>query len=233
MSLTSDMEFSHHGTYDEKIVVSAAVNQPAGRHMTRTSTTEIGHNNEQLVPHPTIDGLIRSGENHLLVEGSITVEWDLVDDFTDQQRSNYGSWYTSNDEGMPDTVGTTLTYDSTTNKLTAVYTCEFSQTFWRQIPAKWAPKSNSAKMVLGDNSSIMCFLRIDGEPDEWTVKYKDVPSGTTSTIDKAGTTCYVIFSKDVTKDGVTLNAFQAYSMTSSSFDVSASDNTKVVRLHRD
>jgi hypothetical protein len=91
MSLTSDIEFSHHGNYDEKISVSAAVNQPAGRHMTRTSTTEIGHNNEQLVPHPTIDGLIRSGENHLLVEGSITVEWDLVDDFTDQQRSNFGS----------------------------------------------------------------------------------------------------------------------------------------------
>lgn len=233
MSLTSDMEFSHHGTYDEKIAVSAAVNQPAGRHMTRTSITEIGHNNEQLVPHPTIDGLIRSGENHLLVEGSITIEWDLVDDFTDQQRSNFGSWFTSNDEGMQDTVGTTLAYDSITNKLTAVYTCEFSQTSWRQIPGKWAPKSDSAKMILGDNSSIMCFLRIDGEPDEWTVKYKDVPSGTTSTIDKAGTICYVIFSKDVTKDGVTLNAFQAYSMTSSSFDVSASDNTKVVRLHRD
>ena len=65
------------------------------------------------------------------------------------------------------------------------------------------------------------------------MKYKDVPRGTTSTIAKAGTICYVIFSKDVTKDGVTLNAFQAYSMTSSSFDVSASDNTKVVRLHRD
>ena len=233
MTLASDIDFSHHGNYDGKIAVSAAVNQPAGRHMTRTSTTEIGHNNEQLVPHPTIDGLIRSGENHLLVEGSITVEWDLVDDFTDQQRSNFGSWYTSNDEGMPDTVGTNLTYDSTTNKLTAVYTCEFSQTSWRQLPAKWSPNSNSAKMVLGDNSSIMCFLRIDGEPEAWTVKYKDVLSGTTSTIDKAGTTCYVIFSKEVTKDGVTLNAFQAYSMVSSSMDISASNNTKVVRLHRD
>ena len=88
-------------------------------------------------------------------------------------------------------------------------------------------------MTLGDNSSIMCFLRVDGEPDEWTVKYKDVLSGTTATIDKAGTTCYVIFPKDVTKDGVTLNAFQAYSMTSSSFNISASNNTKVVRLHRD
>jgi hypothetical protein len=88
-------------------------------------------------------------------------------------------------------------------------------------------------MVLDDNSSIMCFLRIDGEPEAWTVKYKDVLSGTTSTIDKAGTTCYVIFSKDVTKDGVTLNAFQAYSVTSSSFDISATNNTKVVRLHRD
>lgn len=233
MSLTSDIEFSHHGHYDEKIVVSAAVNQPAGRHMTRTSTTEIGHNNEQLVPHPTIDGLIRSGENHLLTEGSITVEWDLVDDFSAQQRANFESWYASNDDGIPDTVGTTLTYDSATNTYTALYTCEFSHTSWRQLPAKWAPKSETAKMTLGDNSSLMCFLRIDGEPDAWTVQYKDIPSGTTSTIDKAGTTCYVIFSKDVVKDGVTLNAFQAYSVTSSSFDISAANDTKVVRLHRD
>ena len=119
MSLTSDIEFSHHGTYDEKIAVSAAVNQPAGRHMTRTSMTEIGHNDGQVVPHPTIDGLIRSGENHLLTEGSVSLSWELNESVTDAQRANFEAWVASNDEGMRDTAGSTLTYGSTTN----TYTC--------------------------------------------------------------------------------------------------------------
>lgn len=233
MTITTDIEFSHHGSYDEKISVSAATNQPAGRHMTRTSVTEIGHNDEQVVPHPTIDGLIRSGENHLLTEGSITLEWELSDDVTAQQRSNFESWFASNDEGMRDSSESTLTYDSTNNRYTINYTCEFGNTSWRQLPCKWSPQSVTGKITLGADSSLLCFLRIDGEPDAWTVRIKDVPSGTTSTIDKAGNICYVIFSKDVTKDGVTLNAFQAYSVTSSSFDISAANDTKIVRLHRD
>ena len=232
MSLTSDIEFSHHGNYDEKISVSAAVNQPAGRHMTRTSMTEIGHNDGQVVPHPTIDGLIRSGENHLLTEGSVSLSWELNESVTDAQRANFESWVASNDEGMRDSAGSTLTYDSTNNRYTLTYTCEFGNTSWRQLPCKWSPQSDTAALTLGADSSLMCFFRIDGEPEEWTVRIKDAPSGTTSTIDKAGNTCYVIFSKDVTKDGVTLNAFQAYSVTSSSFDISSANDTKIVRLHR-
>ena len=233
MTITTDIEFSHHGSYDEKISVSAATNQPAGRHMTRTSMTEIGHNDEQIVFHPTIDGLIRSGENHLLIEGSISCWWDLNESVTDTQRASFEAWVASNDEGMRDTTGSTLTYDSTNNRYTMNYTCEFGNTNWRQLPCKWALQSDTAGFDLGANSSLLCFLRIDGEPEEWTVRIKDAPSGTTSTIDKAGNICYVIFSKDVTKDGVTLNAFQAYSVTSSSFDISAANDTKIVRLHRD
>ena len=232
MTLTTDMDFSIHENYDEKILVSAAINQPAGRHMTRTSVTEIGHNDEQVVPHPTIDGLIRGGEHHLLIEGSISCWWELNESVTDAQRANFEAWVASNDEGMRDSAGSTLTYDSTNNRYTLAYTCEFGNTNWRQLPCKWSPQSDTAGFTLGADSSLMCFFRIDGEPEEWTVRVKDAPSGTTSTIDKAGNTCYVIFSKDVTKDGVTLNAFQAYSVTSSSFDISAANDTKIVRLHR-
>jgi hypothetical protein len=232
MSLTTDINFTLGGQYDGRISVAAAVNQPADVYMTRTSVTEIGHNDEQVVPHPTIDGLIRSGENHLLIEGSINCWWDLNESVTDTQRANFEAWFASNDEGTRDSTGSTLTYDSTNNRYTMNYTCEFGNTSWRQLPCKWSPQSDTAGLTLGANSSLLCFLRIDGEPDAWTVRIKDAPSGTTSTIDKAGNICYVIFSKDVTKDGVTLNAFQAYSVTSSSFDISAANDTKIVRLHR-
>lgn len=233
MTVTSDIDFTINGVYEGRIAIAAAVDQPAGRYMARTSITEVSHSDEQPTPHPTIDGLFLSGQNYLLTEGSITAEWDLTDDYTAQQRANYEAWFESNDEGARDLIGGAYTYDSVNNKYTVTYTCEFGNTNWRQLPLKWGPKADSGRFILGSGSSIVCFLRIDGEPDAWTVRVKDIPNGTTSTIDKAGATCYVIFSKDVTKDGTTLNAFQAYKISSASFDVSATNDTKVIRLHRD
>ena len=233
MTISSDIVFSIGETYDDKIMVSAAVNQPAGAYIARSAISDIPHNNGVLVPHPTIDGLIRSGENYFLTEGSWTLEYDCIDGYTAEQRANFEAWFASNDEGMRDNREGTLTYDSTNNRYTMNYTCEFGSTSWRQVPIKWAPHPTSAKFTLGENSTVLCILRIDNDPDAWTFRYKDIPSDTTSTIDIAGTTCYVIFSKDVTKDGTTLNAFQAYKLNSASFDISAANDTKVFRFYRD
>lgn len=233
MTGSTNMDFTISGYYDKKLFMSAAVNQPAGRYMERDTVTSINHNNDEIVRHPTIDGLIRSGESQLLTEGSITIEFNLVDGFTAQQRANFETWLESNDEGMRDITGGTLTHDSENNKLVVTYTCEFGNTNWRQLPIKWIPESSTARLTLGANSSLACFLRIDDDPDAWTVRVKDIPSGATSTIDKAGETCYVAFSTDVTKDGTALTAYKFYKMTSSSFDVSAANDTKVMRVHRD
>ena len=231
MTVSSDIVFSINNTYDDKLMVSAAVDQPAGSYIARSAISDIPHNNGLLVPHPTIEGLIRSGENHFLTEGSWTHEYDCIDGYTAEQRANFEAWVASNDEGVRDQTGSTVTYDSVNNKYTVAYTCEFGSTSWRQIPTKWAPHPTAAKFTLGENSTVLCVLRIDDDPYAWTLQYKDIPSGTTSTIDKAGTTCYVIFSKDVTKDGTTLNAFQAYTLDSASFDVNAANDTKVFRFY--
>ena len=70
MTVSSDILFSINNTYDDKLMVSAAVDQPAGSYIARSAISDIPHNNGLLVPHPTIEGLIRSGENHYLTEGS-------------------------------------------------------------------------------------------------------------------------------------------------------------------
>ena len=234
MTLSTDLNFTNSGAYDDRIQVAAAVDQPSGRHMTRTAISDIVHNDGSEVSHPTIAGLIKSGENHLLVKGACTIEYDLHSSVTAQHRANYEAWVASNDEGMADTVGSTVTYDSTNNKYDITYTVEFGAADWRQLPGLYSPKSDSAKIATaGASSTLLCFTRIDGEPNEWTIQYRDVGAGVTSSLAKAGTHCYMIFSEDVTKGSQTLDAFVAYKITSSSIDITATNNTKVVRLYRD
>lgn len=234
MTVSTDLGFSNHGLYDDRIQVSVAIDQPDGRHMTRTAISDIVHNDGSEVPHPTIAGLIKSGENHLLVKGACTIEYELHSSVTAQHRANYEAWVASNDEGVRDTTGSTVTYDSANNKYDIAYTVEFSTTDWRQLPGLYGPKADTSKLAMsGASSTLLCFTRMDGEPDEWTVQYRDIGTGVTASLAKAGTHCYMIFSEDVTKGSQTLDAFVAYKITSSSIDITATNNTKVVRLYRD
>ena len=234
MTISTDLTFSNHGTYDDRIAIAVAVDQPSGRHMTRTAISDIVHNDSAEVAHPTIAGLIRSGENHILVEGSCECTFNLHSSVTAQHRTNYENWLSSNDESMQDSIGSTITYDSDDNTYTLAYTVEFGQPNWRQLPTLWTPKSDTAKVTFtGSNNTLLCFTRIDGEPGEWTIQYRDVGAGVTASLPKAGTHCYMIFSEDVTKGSQTLDAFVAYKITSSSIDITATNNTKVIRLYRD
>lgn len=233
MSVEINFAFTSHAEVDDKLRLAIGENLAANSYMGRTNLADVPHNGEQYVGHPTIDGLYRSGENYLLTEGSIALVYTLDGMCNAQQRANFLAWTQSNDDGAVDITGATYTYDADADTMTMLYTVEYGTLTWSRLPCLYGPKSSGARMTFDQGSTLACFLRIDGEPEEWTVRYRDIPANTTAVIDKTNTNTYVFFTKPVTKDGTQLNKHQFYKVTSSSITVSASEDCKVVRLSRD
>lgn len=219
------IDFSDLKVYDNKVTLNYAENIPEGRYWLREGIEELPHNDEQKVLHPEHDWLMRSGENNMMTEGSVTITWDL-DDISTYPIGNFIEYV------YADTTGNVITIEGNTIKLVA--TTSFDILEWSDLPAKWTPSSaTNAKMTFHEGAELACFLRIDEEPNEWTVKYRDIPEDTTLTLEKEGNICYMFFSKEVTKGDVTLNKYQFYKITSNDITIHAPENTKVVRLHRD
>lgn len=227
MTVTTNMTFTSKGNADNRITLSVAESTQSGAYMNSSSNAEIPHNDGITVSHPTISGLQRSGENHILTSGTITVVWTLAENITSQQITNYTTWLASD---MPTA---TITHDSTENTITMVYTAEYGQTSFKSLPVSYSPLRTNAKMTFSTGSDFACFLRTDGSPDSWTVDYRDIAASGSATIDKEGTHCYVFFSEAVTVGSNTRNAYELYKITSSSITASATTACKVIRLYRD
>ena len=225
MGIESDIKFSSNENTDDTLLVSAAFDIHEGGFMSRDSVLEIGHNGGDIIYHPTISGLIRSGENHLMTKGRIRIVYDLHDSVTAEQIQNYITYITA------DQPNARAIHEPVSKSIHVFYNISYTQDSFRELPAKYAPLSDKSKMMFTEGSDLICFLRIDGEPEAWTVEYRDITDK--ATINKQGGLCYVIFSTAVSIDGKLLVPAKAYKVTSNTLDVTVSENTKVVRMYRD
>lgn len=225
MAIQTDIKFDSSENTDNTLLVTAAFNIQEGGYMSRDSVLEIGHNNGEVVYHPTISGLIRSGENHLMTKGRIQIVYNLHDSVTAEQIQNYITYITA------DQPNARATHEPVSNSIHVFYDISYTQDSFRELPAKYAPLSDKSKMMFSEGSDLICFLRIDDEPEAWTVEYRDITD--TATINKQGGLCYVIFSTSVSVGGKLLVPAKAYKVTSDTLDVTVSENTKVVKMYRD
>ena len=225
MTIQSDINFGPNKNTDNKLLVSAAFNIHESGYMSRDSALEIGHNNGEIVYHPTISGLIRSGENHLLTKGRIRIIYDLHDSVTPEHIENYITYITA------DQPNVRAIHEPVSNSIHVFYNISYTQDTFRELPTKYAPLSDKSKFMVSEGSDMFCFLRIDNEPEAWTVEYRDITNN--ATINKQGGLCYVIFSTAVSVNGNLLVPAKAYKVTSDTLEVTVSENTKVVRMYRD
>jgi hypothetical protein len=223
--IQTDIKFGPNENTDNKLLVSAAFNIHEGGYMSRDDILEIGHNDGEIVYHPTSSGLIRSGENHLLTKGNIQLVYNLNNSLTEEQIQNYIT-YVYNDEPNASVV-----YDSENNLINLFYNTSYTQNSFKQLPAKYAPLSDTSKFIVSEGSDVLCFLRIDGEPEAWTVEYRDITE--TTTLNKQGNLCYFIFSTAVSINDNLLIPAKAYRIISDNLEVVVSENTKVIRMYRD
>ena len=225
MTVQSDIKFSDNENTDDTLLVSAAFDINEGGFMSRDSVLEIGHNGGDIIYHRTISGLIRGGENHLMTKGRIRIIYKLEDTVTTEQIQNYITYITA------DQPNARAIHEPVSNSIHVFYNISYTQDSFRELPAKYAPLSDKSKMMFSEGSDLICFLRIDDEPEAWTVEYRDITD--TATINKQGGLCYVIFSTSVSVGGKLLAPAKAYKVTSDTLDVTVSENTKVVRMYRD
>ena len=230
-AINTNMTFNFTEAYDNEIQVSVAENQPANSYLERDGREVITHSGGNPAAHPTLSGVIKGGESHLLTEGSITIEHTMDSDYTQTKADNYFGWLTSNDQSMEDAPGSTRSYNDTDKKITISYTVEHSQTGWRPLKQKYVPDSVKAKMTLGAGSTLICVTRF-AHINDWTVEHMNIQANTSTLIEKEGGTCYVIFASDVTKGSDTLTKFKAYKLSSGNINVTSTANTMVIRLYR-
>ena len=226
MSLDSNMSFTPMVNIDGKVTLSVALDCGEGDYFERDDARDIAHNNGQIVYHPTTNNLIINGENHMLMEGSCLIKFlDVNGDGVSNVFSDYVEWLESD-------TPSAIAYESGRD-IFVEYQVSFDQLGWSPLKGSTAPSSDKARIEVSAGSEFACFMRIDGEPEAWTVMYKDIPAGTESVIDKQGDSCYVFFSRDVTKDGITLAAYEYYKLSSGDITVTAESDAKVIRLYRD
>ena len=164
----------------------------------------------------------------MLMEGSCRITFQDINnesgDF-DQVVSDYQDWLAAD---TPNATAYTVRQD-----ILVEYEVSYDQLHWSTLKGSISPVSDKARIDVSAGSAFACFMRVDDEPEAWTVRFKDIPAGTESVIDKQGNNCYVFFSQDVTKDGVTLEAYHYYKLSSGDITVVAESDTKVIRLYRD
>jgi len=225
MTVESTITFETPENTDNIILVAAAFNIQKGQFMSRDDARDIPHNKTKIINHPTISGLIKTGENHLMTKGRIRMIFTLDKDITTEQIQNYITYIES------DLINGKAIYVEAANELHVFYTAIYAQETFREFSVKYAPLSTKAKMIFHEGSDLLCCLRIDGEPEAWTTEYRDITN--TATIDKKGNLCYVVFSTDVSSGNKSLSRGKAYKLTSDTIDITVSENTKVVRMYRD
>ena len=228
MSLDSNMSFTPMVNTDGKVTLSVALDCDEGDYFERSDARDIAHNAGKIVYHSAGKNLIRNGENHMLMEGSCRITFqDITNESGDfyQLVSDYQDWLAVD---TPNATAYVVSQD-----ILVEYEVSYDQLDWSPLKGSVSPASDKARIDFSAGSVFACFMRIDGEPEAWTVRFKDIPAGTESVIDKQGNSCYVFFSQDVTKDGVTLEAYQYYKLSSGDITVVAESDTKVIRLYRD
>lgn len=227
MTVSTNMTFAGGVNTDNRLTLTVSDATAAGAYFESDDNADIAHNDGVTITHPTLSGLQRTGENHILTEGGVSVVWTLSDSITTAQINNFLTWVAT------DKPEATVTHDSAAGTITLDYTVEFGQTSFRDLPLKYGPLRDSGRMTFTTGSRLACFLRTDGSPDDWTIDCRDISAGGSASITKQGAHCYAFFSEPVTVGGNTLNAYEFYKITSASISAAAASDTKVVRCYRD
>ena len=167
MTITSDIDFNSNINTDNAVLVAAAFNIKKGQFIGRDDIREIAHNKSQVIPHPTIPGLIKGGENNIMTKGRIRIVYKLDEDITEEEIKNYIQYVEA------DLVNSKAIYVEAAHELHVFYTAVYTQKTFKEFPVKYQPIANKATMLFSEGSDLFCCLRIDGEPESWTVEYRD------------------------------------------------------------
>lgn len=220
-----NLSFNENKVVEGHLTYAVATNIPEGGYFRREGGFEyMAHNNGQKVYHPTYEGLIKSSQNHFLLNGGCTITYTFNEP-NSTHVANYIEYLYS--EGVSN-----VNFEFIENKLVVRYLAEYNNKEWDVFPVSYSPDAYQAEIEFDEGSDLLCVFRLT-DSNEWTLRYKDCKAGEITSIDKAGDICYIFFGGNATKNGSTLTKYKFYKITSDSFDITANEDMRILRLHRD
>jgi hypothetical protein len=243
MSFESTVPFDSTLTtnVNDQLAVAVAFDVPVGSYVQTGNNADIPHSAEGINLHPDYD-YIYEMDWGIGLRGDYIFEWSWSEDQTVtqamldtymsvvDQEPNGGSTAAFGELTQVDLIGRTLTLT-----LSVPPQPELS---WRgPVGTRWGLlPMETRKTTWASPSHYMCYLLLDTDWRDWTIKARDIAPNSSLTIGRVegASSVYLIFSEDVTTSpGVTLNRGVTYSQTSESLEVTAGNaDTFVMRVSK-
>lgn len=214
------------GVYDEELTVTYFGPNNNGRTIGRDSLENVHHAGGAPQQHPTLNNVIKNTNGHVFIDGSFQFEWRWdPNDVTEADMNAYVSLLESQ---IP--VGCVITNDVANNKILLDFPdSDYGVPEWSGQLVQWHPKAPYAKITsTSDDAEFVCVTRLNGTYHQYTFEQKTVDANETLEVTRpASDKCFVMFTGDVTKDGVALTKYKLYKLTSSSIQIT---NTGAKRI---
>ena len=215
--------------FDNNIIMTSGFNLAGGSNVERYSWQGMPNSGEVRQFHPDHDFIVLS-EFGQVFTGSATLYqvWKEEDNVT-------AEWFTTHENLVNSTLAGegSFTYtdiDLVNRKSTARLEASTNRTSWTGYPYKYHLNLDYMKVVFDEGANFLCSIIIADDWTTWTTQVRDVLAGTTETINNPAPdkTVYITFSEDVSVNGSAFVAGDTLKLTSASFDLTASLNTKIL-----
>lgn len=187
--------------------------------------------------HPTISALRTSADGTVLVKGSytITTSWD-DGKFTNEEIDEAIEEINNTDNPFVINSPVSFVKDTDNNQVVVTITNmeDTEYTDWASTLNNYVLQGDYLKLELNNNDcKYLCVTYLNNNFDQWKFRRNNILSGQSLEIPKDGQTVYVMFSDPVLKDGVRLDAFKAYKLSSGNITVENDSDQNIAVLKWD
>lgn len=226
---SNDLVWDVRGLYDNELWCLRTWFSP-DQYIRADSANDAPHHGGTAQTHATKSYLMENRNLDFLIDGGWEFTWEWEDgDFTEAQIDDFLALHP-----MPSQW--TTTKDWTNRRITS--TCSdtnYAMNSWTSREPAYYLKSADRKLKCTASGTFFCLTIRNGNFSNYTIEVRTVePNGGTLTVDKQGTTCYVIPLRDMTVGSNTIEQGRAYKLTSTNIVVTNSDTErgKIVRLYK-
>jgi len=230
MSSETNFVFGEAKSYSEGIKINTCLSQPKDSYWLRRELKDHSVYTESFDPHPTLNNVQRTILVHTITEGSFQQTWKWDTEISEDDADAYLAEML-NDPVLSQTV---TVIERSLGLLIVRYDYTGCCTEWSPWLLQWGLAVNYSEMkIVSDTASFFCLTHTEGSIGSWNRVNKDIAPNSTNTIEKADTTCKVIFGQEVECEGVVLEPYKVYNLSSDKLVTNLSDKPcKVLRVSK-
>ncbi len=232
MTLKTNLITTDIATYDNDTICLSVTYTQAGGFLQRTSTDDGMPIKDGAVEWwPTSNSFFRNYSTHDIIEGSLELVYTWTNAPTNTDVNQYIDFMEN--DGHPNA---TYAYNGSNSTITmSIDSATFESNTWTdEVFINWAPYADFVEMKFNDTGRFVCVADPIEGINTWNRSRCTIPAGESKNIEKAGTSCYIFVSNEVSAPSGTLHTDELYRLDSSSIRLSNHSNTfiTVLRYHK-